>query len=55
MLGLLAHLWGKEFFKGLGDACEGSMMVDVETEKQRHLKWVIDYSFVMVGERNRDS
>lgn len=40
VLGLLEHLRGKEFFKRVGDACGGFMMVDIEVEERRHLKWV---------------
>lgn len=39
MFGLPVHLWGKEFFKIVGDACRGFVMVDVETEERHHLKW----------------
>ena len=33
------HLWGKYFFKRLGDACGGFVLVDMETKDRHHLKW----------------
>ena len=39
VLGLPMHLWGKEFFKRLGDACGGYVTMDVKTEERCHLKW----------------
>ena len=39
VLGLPMHLWGKEFFKRLGDACEGFVSMDEEVEERCHLKW----------------
>lgn len=35
--GLPMHLWGKEFFKRVGDACGGFVVVDMETEERRYL------------------
>ena len=39
VLGLPVHLWGREFFKWLGDACGGFVAVDEETTERRNLKW----------------
>ena len=39
VLGLLVHLWWKEFLKGWGNACGGFVLVDMETKERYHLKW----------------
>lgn len=33
------HLWGMEFFKRVGDACGGFVVVDVKAVEKRHLQW----------------
>lgn len=42
MLGLPLHLWGEEFFKRLGDACQacgGFIAIDEETSERQLLQW----------------
>ena len=34
---LPVHLWGMEFFKRVGNACEGSVAIDVEIVEKQHL------------------
>ena len=36
VLGLPMHLWGKDFFKRLDDACGGFIMVNMEIEERCH-------------------
>lgn len=36
-VGLSVHLWGREFFKMLGDACGGFVVVDEEMKERLHL------------------
>lgn len=38
VLGLLTHLRGKDFFKRLGNAFGGFVMVDLETKEKHDLK-----------------
>ena len=37
LIELPLYLWGKDFFKRVGDACGGFVVVDVDTTERRHL------------------
>ena len=39
VIGLPMHLWGKDFFKRVDDACKGSVVVDVDIVERCHLQW----------------